>query len=356
MSFIEYSFYHNTIKNWLIALGVGLVAFLFLRLLKAIAHRKVKAFVKRTTTGVDDLVADLIYRTKYFFLVLVSIYFGSHFLTLPNTFKVVINKLMVLVLLVQGAFWGSTIFDHLLERHIKRKKEEADTAGLMTYSALGFLLRLALWSVVIILALDNLGIQVTALVAGLGVGGVAVALAVQNILGDLFASMSIVLDKPFVIGDFIIVDNFMGTVEHIGLKTTRIRSLDGEQIIFANSDLLKSRVKNYKRMEERRVIFPLGVVYRTPPEKLDAIPRLIREIIETQEQARFDRSHFKAFGDFALIFETVYYVKTSDYGAYMDIQQAINLAIYRRFQEEGIEFAYPTQTVFVSREKPSASE
>ncbi len=356
MSLFEQSFYDNTMKNWLIALGVSLVAFLFLRLLKAVAHRKVKAFAERATTRVDDLVVDLIYRTKYFFLVLISIYLGSHFLTLPGTFKVVINKLMVIAFLVQGAFWGSAIFDHLLERHKKRKKEEKDTASLMTFTALGFLLRLALWSIVVILALDNLGIQVTALVAGLGVGGIAVALAVQNILGDLFASMSIVLDKPFVIGDFIIVDNFMGTVEHIGLKTTRLRSLSGEQLVFSNSDLLKSRVKNYKRMEERRAVFSVGVVYQTPPAKLAAVPGIIRQIIESQELARFDRSHFKEFGDFALIFESVYYVTSPVYGAYMDTQQAINLAIYRRFEEEGIEFAYPTQTVFVSREKSSAPE
>jgi small-conductance mechanosensitive channel len=350
MSFFEQSFYHNTLKNWLIALGIALVAFLFLRLLRAVSYRKVKTFAERTTTSLDDLVAELIYRTKYVFLSLLSIYLGSLLLTLPATVKVVINKLMTMALLIQGAFWGSAIFDHLVRRHQQRKKAEEDTAGLMTFTALGFILRLVLWSIVAILALDNLGVQVTALVAGLGVGGIAVALAVQNILGDLFASMSIVLDKPFVIGDFIIVDDIMGTVEHVGLKTTRLRSLSGEQIIFANSDLLKSRIKNYKRMEERRVVLFLGVVYQTPAEKLAAIPRLVREIVETQELARFDRSHLKEFGDFALIFENVYSLKTPDYDAYMDTQQAINLDIYRRFQEEGIEFAYPTQTIFVSQE------
>jgi small-conductance mechanosensitive channel len=350
MNFLERSFYHNTLKSWLIALAIAFVAFLFLSLFKAVAHKKIKAFAERTTTGFDDLLADLIDRTKYFFLILVSIYLGSHFLAFPATLKIVIDKLMTIALLAQGAFWGGTIVDHLLQRHIKRKREEEDKASLITFTSLAFLLRLALWSIVTILALDNLGIQVTALVAGLGVGGVAVALAVQNILGDLFASMSIVLDKPFEIGDFIIIDSFMGTVEHIGLKTTRLRSLSGEQIVFANSDLLKSRIKNYKRMEERRVVFLLGVVYQTPAEKLAAIPGLIMEIIKAQGLARFDRSHFKEFGDFALIFENVYYLKTPDYNAYMDTQQAINLAIYRRFQEEGIEFAYPTQTIFIDQE------
>jgi len=215
---------------------------------------------------------------------------------------------------------------------------------------------LILWSVIVLMALENVGIDITALVAGLGVGGIAVALAVQNILGDLFASLSIVLDKPFVIGDFIIIGDYMGTVEHIGLKTTRIRSLSGEQLVFANNDLLQSRIRNFKRMYERRVVFNLGVVYQTPHEKLQKIPQIVREIIEQQHPVRFDRAHFKSFGDFSLNFEVVYWVQNPDYTVYMDIQQAINLEIYRRFAEEGIEFAYPTQSIFVEKlPTPSAN-
>jgi len=193
-------------------------------------------------------------------------------------------------------------------------------------------------------------------VASLGIGGIAVALAVQNILGDLFASFSIVLDKPFVIGDFIIVGDLMGTVERIGLKTTRLRSLSGEQIIFSNSDLLGSRVRNYKRMYERRISFSLGVAYETSAEQLERIPRMIEEIVSSQPKVRFDRSHFKSFGDFALVFETVYYILTPDYTAYMDAQQAINIAIARKFAEEGIRFAYPTQTIYLARDGSSKDE
>jgi small-conductance mechanosensitive channel len=214
---------------------------------------------------------------------------------------------------------------------------------------MGFVGRLVLWAVVLLLVLDNLGVDVTALVAGLGVGGIAVALAVQNILGDLFASLSIVLDKPFTIGDFLIIDDYLGSVEHIGLKTTRMRSLSGEQLVFSNTDLLKSRIKNYGRMFERRVIFDIGVTYQTPREKLQMIPDIIRSAIEAQEPVRFDRSHFRAYGDFSLSFETVYYVLKPDYNLYMDIQQAINLHIHARFEAEGIEFAYPTQTLFVEK-------
>jgi small-conductance mechanosensitive channel len=205
------------------------------------------------------------------------------------------------------------------------------------------------------LALDNLGVNVTALVAGLGVGGVAVALAVQNILGDLFASLSIVLDKPFVLGDFIIVGELLGAVENIGIKTTRVRSLSGEQLIFSNNDLLNSRIRNFGRMAERRVVFQLGVVYGTPKAKLEQIPAIIRSAIEAQQQTRFDRSHFAGYGDFSLDFENVYYVLDRDYNVYMDIQQAINLEIYGRFAEDGIEFAYPTQTLYLQREQRAES-
>jgi len=194
---------------------------------------------------------------------------------------------------------------------------------------------------------DNLGFNVTTLVASLGIGGVAVALAVQNILGDLFASLSIALDKPFVIGDFIVVDDIAGTVEHVGLKTTRVRSLSGEQVVFSNADLLKSRIHNYKRLYERRVLFGFGVLYRTPPEQLAAIPPMVREIITGQVGTRFDRAHFKGFGASSLDFEVVYFVLDPDYNRYMDIQQAINLELVNRFAAAGVEFAFPTRTVHI---------
>jgi len=206
----------------------------------------------------------------------------------------------------------------------------------------------------LLLALDNLGVNITALVAGMGIGGIAVALAAQNILGDLFASISIVLDKPFVINDFIIVGDYMGSVEHIGVKTTRIRSLSGEQIVFSNTDLLNSRVRNFKRMVERRVVFSFGVVYGTPAEKLEAIPGIVRGIIEAIDGTRFDRAHFAKYGDSSLDFEVVYFVVTGDYNVYMDIQQAINLAIYRSFEDEGLGFAFPTQTIFLGNELKAA--
>jgi small-conductance mechanosensitive channel len=211
-------------------------------------------------------------------------------------------------------------------------------------------INVAIWAMVLMLTLDNLGIDITALVAGLGIGGIAVALAVQNVLGDLFASLSITLDRPFVVGDFLIVGDFMGSVEYIGIKSTRLRSLGGEQIIISNSDLLSSRVRNYGRMLERRVVFVTSVTYETPIEKVEKIPVLIREIVEAQSNTRFDRCHFAKHAAASLDFETVYYVLTGDYNQYMDIQQAINLRLHRELMTLGIEFAYPTQKLYVVTE------
>jgi small-conductance mechanosensitive channel len=348
---LERTFYGNTLKTWTIALSVALASFVILSIFKKVIYRQFRARAERTTADIDDFIADLIGRIEFFFLLMIAVFLGSGFLSLPSTVRTVINKLMVIALLFQGAIWGNGLFDCWRERSRKQKKEE-DAASLTTYEALGFLVRVVLWSIVLLLVLDNLGVNITALVAGLGVGGIAVALALQNILGDLFAHISIILDKPFVLGDFIIVDNHLGTVEHIGIKTTRLRSLSGKQIVFANSDLLKSRIKNYKQMEERRAVFSLGVTYQTPAEKLAAIPGMIREAIEAQDLTRFDRSNLKEFGNFSLNFENVYYIQTPDYNKYMNIQEAINLAILRRFEEEGIEFAYPTQTIIMEKTSP----
>jgi small-conductance mechanosensitive channel len=351
--FLTQRFYGNQVWVWFLAVFVAIVVIVLLRLLQRFALRRLRRLAERTVTQVDDLLADLFGRTRLFFLIAIALYAGSLALTFPPIIAGVINTLAVLALLIQAGIWGTGMVTFLIARAMKRKlKEDAATATSM--AALGVIVKLVLWAVVLLLALDNIGVNITALVAGLGIGGIAVALALQNILGDLFASLSIILDKPFVIGDFIIVDDLLGTVERIGLKTTRVRSLYGEQLVFSNSDLLKSRIRNYKHMFERRIVFGLGVTYQTPYEKLARIPEIICEIIEAQNRARFDRAHFKEYGDFALKFEVVYYVLVPDYNIYMDIQQAINLGIYERFEQEGIDFAYPTQTLYLGPESPAS--
>lgn len=355
MSGLQQDLYGNPVYLWIIALAAGVATYVALKLSQRQLAKHLPTLTKRTKTRVDDLIVDLISGTRGFLLFALALYVASLVLSLPPTAEKVITTIAIVSVLLQAAFWGNRLIGFYIADYT-RKQAEVDASTATTISALGFLGRLALWVVVVLLALDNMGINITALIAGLGVGGIAVALAVQNILGDLFASLSIVLDKPFVIGDFIIVDNYMGTVEHIGLKTTRIRSLFGEQLVFSNNDLLQSRIRNFKRMYERRVVFMIGVTYQTPYEKLKRIPGIIREIIESQELVRFDRAHFKEYGNFSLNYEVVYWVLNPDYNVYMDIHQNINLELYRRFQEEGIEFAYPTQTVFVEMNQSPKEE
>jgi small-conductance mechanosensitive channel len=346
--FLEHPFLGNSVLQWTIAAAVLLASYLLLRLTKRIAGHRLAALSTRTATQWDDVIAEAINKTRPLFLFVAGIFIAAQFLQLPERTQSLIHNLFIITLLIQAGIWLGVITLSTLEQHRQRALKK-NPAAATTINALGFLSRILIWSVVLLVALDNLGIDVTALVAGLGIGGVAVALSVQNILGDLFASLSIILDKPFVIGDFLIIDDYMGSVEYVGLKTTRVRSLSGEQLIFSNSDLLKSRIRNYGRMFERRVVFSIGVTYDTPREKLRRIPGIIREAIEAEDKTRFDRSHFMKYGDYSLQFETVYYVLSADYNRYMDIQQSIYFAIHEAFEQEGIEFAYPTQTLFVTQ-------
>ena len=351
---LDQQFLNNTLLDWLIAAGLTLLLFFVFIVTKAFILRKLTQLAKKTKTDIDDLLVNFLSRTKFFMMLILAIYIASYLLELPKLAAGILSSAIILVLLLQGGIWGAGIINFLTERYKKEKLAE-DAASATTFSALGFLGKIVMWTAFLLLALDNLGFNITTLVAGLGISGIALALAVQNILGDLFASLSIVLDKPFVLGDFIIVDNHMGSVEHIGLKTTRIRSLSGEQLIFSNNDLLQSRIRNFKRMAERRVVFALGVTYQTPAEKLEKIPGMIKEMIEAQDLTRFDRAHFKDYGNFSLNFEIVYWIATPDYNSYMDTQQTINLMIYRQFAEEGIEFAYPTQTLFLEKDPTNST-
>lgn len=341
--------YGNSLTTWGLALGLALAVYIATRLVQRVAVARLKAMVERTKTDLDNIAVDLLQQTRWYFLIAFAVYMGSLVLKLAPEGHDALKKVLMLAFFLQVALWGNTLITHWIQGYARRMLAQ-DAVTATTVSALGVLGRLVMWSLVGLLALQNVtGIRLDTLIAGLGIGGIAIGLAVQNILGDLFASLSIVLDKPFVIGDFIIVGDMMGTVEHIGLKSTRIRSLTGEQIVFGNNDLLQSRIRNYKRMQERRILFTLGVTYQTPLEKLQAIPGIIREVIEAQENVRFDRAHFKSYGAFSLDFEIVYYVLVPDYNVYMDVQQQINLEIYRRFAAEGIEFAYPTQTIFLEK-------
>ncbi len=343
---LNYKIYENILLDWTYALASALATFALLYFLRWILIQRLKHLEKLDKASLANGFLTSIKRANIFFFLMLAVSVASLFLAIDPGTSRNIASLTKVAFIFQTGVWGSS-FLRIWIFNILARRTKRDGASLGALSIFNFSSQVILWSVALLLMLQNLGIDVTALIAGLGIGGVAVALSLQHILKDLFSSFSIVLDKPFVIGDFVIFDEFMGSIEHIGIKTTRIRSLTGEQIICPNGDLLNTRIRNFKRMNERRVSFNIGVVYQTPAEKLQQIPAMIREIIEAREAIRFDRSHFSSYSDFALLFENVYYVLSSDYNIYMDIQQTINLEIFKRFQAEGIEFAYPTQSLYL---------
>jgi small-conductance mechanosensitive channel len=351
MEYVKQIVLGNTLDKWLTAGIIATILWIFIFILKKVVHHRIHAFAQKAKNEYDDLLALLVKKINLGYAAIVALSAGAIVLKLPKTAGTIVGKAAVLALLLQTSVWGTEAISFWLDR--RRDKRADDKTGASMIAVLRFLLRAALWTIILLVALDNLGVHITTLVAGLGIGGVAMALAIQNILGDLFSSLSIILDKPFVVGDFISVDDYQGNVEHIGMKTTRIRSLSGEQLVFANSDLLKSRIRNYENMTERRIQFKIRLVRQTPREQLSAIPDMIRSIIETLPWARFERAHFKELGDSSFDFEIVYWVLGREYGLYMDIQHEINLGLVKKFGEEGIEFAYPTRTVFTSPDAPA---
>ncbi len=293
-------------------------------------------------------------RIGVLFLFILSLKIAVTFAETPGQLTRVVDALFVISAVIQVASLARYVVLTLIEQYVKsspeRTRELQNAHGLIRV-----LITIAISVVSVVVILENLGVNVSALMAGLGIGGIAIGLAAQGVFRDLFSSMSIILDKPFQTGDFIIAGTTMGTVERIGLQNTRIRSLSGEQLVVSNTDLVSSRVQNYKRMFERRVVFSIGVTYETPYEKLAGIPDMIKRIVLAQNKTRFDRCHFARYGDFALQFETVYHVLSKEYIDYMDIQQAINFAIFEAFEREGIVFAYPTQTVHLASAPMAAS-
>jgi len=338
----------DRLLDWLTALGIAVLALLILLVLKRLAVRRLGRIAERTATQLDDLAIALARRTRTLLVAVPALYLGSLYLHLPAKAGRVLEGAAALAVFLQVALWASVGIDFWMA-HRERRRLEQDATSAALLGVLRFAAKVVLWSVILLLALDNLGVDVTTLVAGLGIGGVAVALALQNVLGDLFASLSIVFDKPFVIGDSITVDDLTGTVESIGMKTTRLRSASGEQLVLANGELLKSRIHNWKRMAERRVLLAFGVPYQTPADAIERIPGMVRSLVERQDLTRFERAHFKGFGASSLDFEAVYWILTPDYTAFMDRQQAVNLDLLRAFEKEGIGFAYPTRTVILAR-------
>jgi len=340
----------NTILNWMIALAAAGLAVLVIRLIRYALARWLQDRYDKTKHLFDDFLYKITQRTWSFLRVAAAILIILAILETKPAFTPTARAIALLSALVQIAIWGSSIID-LYARHRIRLELEENSSIATAMNAAAIIGKVVLWSLLLLMGLDNIpGIEVNTLIASLGISSIAVALAVQNILGDLFAALAIAFDKPFEIGDFINAGDYGGTVEHIGIKSTRLRSLTGEQIVLSNSDLLKSRIRNFKRMTRRRNVFTVGIAADTPYEKLKQIPDILREIVSAQPKVEFGRAHFRTFGEYTLDFEVVYFLPVPDFTLFLDTQQAINLEIHRRFEEEGIEMPYPTQAVIVMRD------
>ncbi len=342
----QIGFLGNTVLRWGVAALIALAVMLLLLFGRRLVRSRYQRMRSTDRVELLEVPFSIVQRTAFLFIFVVAVAAGLATLELDDTRRTAVATAAIIAFCWQMGLWLSAALVAWLEhRRMHVLAENRAAAG--SLDIIAFIGRMVIWAVVLLLTLDNLGINITTLIAGLGIGGIAIALAAQNILGDLFASLSITFDKPFIIGDFLVVGDVMGTVETIGIKSTRLRSLTGEQIVMSNADLLSSRVRNFQRMRERRIVFTLGITYETPRERLQRIPDLVRKIIEAQSQVRFERCHFAKFGPSSLDFETVYFVLTADFNRYMDIQQAVNFAIHAAFEQEQIDFAYPTQRLLM---------
>jgi small-conductance mechanosensitive channel len=336
----------NDLQQWIFATGLAMVVLTGSLLLRRIIRTKYTALAQTSQIELWELPLLVASRTTVLFLCIIAAFAGLVTLDLPKKVEKLTLTLVTIAAFWQVGAWASTAVRGWLE-HRQRTAAPADRAAVGTLGIIGFIARGLIWALALLLTLDNLGINITALVAGLGIGGIAVALAVQNVLGDLLASLSITLDRPFVVGDAVTVGDFTGTVEQIGVKSVRLRSVSGEEIIMPNADLLASRVRNWGRLRERRVEFTLGLAFDTSREQLARLPEQLHAIIEQQRDVRFDRAHFAKISPTALEFVVVYFVTVPDYNRYMDIQQEINLNVIQLLEREHIELAFPTQRLWL---------
>ena len=335
--------FHNP---YVLGLGVTILSYLALYGLKKILCQRISKFFHKTSSKWDEIIIHTVEQTTHLWMVGTALFVAIRFIPYPKGWNETIDSAFFILTMIQFGIWANYLLDKWIQITINRKIRTTPAAA-SSIGIIQLLAKIFIFSAVLLFTLNNLGIKITTIIAGLGVGGIAVALALQRILGDLFSSLSIVMDKPFVVGDFIVLDQYMGEVERIGLKSTRIRSLGGEQIIISNSDLLGTRIRNYKRMHERRVAFVLSLPLMTKAEEIRNAVSLVSAIIHAKERLRFDRCHFMRIGNVSMDIELVYWVLSDDYNLHMDIQQDILLAIKKAFESENLDFACPIQTVTV---------
>ena len=345
---LAYELGSNTLHDYVFALILFVAILVIFQIFKKVAISKLKKFAKKTKNEIDDELIKMIENISSIFYVVVALYFPLKTLIIWDGVGNFIDGAFVVVVVYQVVRSLQFLIEYGLRKFAEKKGESADTRA--AFQGVRLVIKIVLWSLGVLVILSNLGINITTLVASLGIGGVAIALAVQNILGDIFSSFSIYFDKPFVVGDYIVVGEHDGVVKRIGLKTTRIQTLEGDELVISNQELTTSRVQNFRVMKERRVTLKFGVLYETPLEKMKKIKRIVENIVEGVGNVRFDRCYFTEFADSSLNFEAIYFVLSGDMKEYLEKQEKINFGVMEEFQKEGIEMAYPTQTVYMAKQ------
>lgn len=341
----------SSIDSYFMALIIFAISILILRIFKFVIIKKLKKITDKTESKYDDMIIDIVDKIGWYFYVLLSLYISFHYLDslhfgLASEIKTILYYIIITILVYRVAKAIQTLIDHGTDKLAQRKDIDVSAIELLNRVVKG-----ALWLVAIILILSNMGYNVTTLAAGLGIGGIAIAFALQNVLGDIFASVSIFLDKPFRKGDYIIFGTEEGVVKQIGMKSTRVEALQGQEIIVPNKTLTDTTVHNYKKMDYRRIVFSFSIKYETSTAELEKVPNIVKDIITNLKMVRFGRTHFSKFGDFGYVFETVYFIDSGDYDKYMDIQQEINFAIKKHFENERIDIAYPAYSTYLQKPK-----
>jgi len=346
-------FLGNELRDWAITAALFVIFVFAFPLLRSALHSRLEKAPARHATAVLEVAIALFDRTTRLFLIALAAWLSLRWLKIPPEIDRKLGIGLQVIAWFQFGLWGMTLVSQLLHSRLGGDAAAEGAASLNILRFVGFML---VWTIVLLMLLANLGVEIMPLVAGLGIGGIAIALAVQNVLGDLLASLSIALDKPFKVGDFLVTGEERGRVEHIGIKSTRLRSTTGEQIIMSNGDLLKSRLRNYGHRAERRAELTIRIVYETPRALIAAVPGIIEAAVRSQEKTRFERAHFARYGDWALVFEGVYFVLDSELKVFMDVQQAVNLQLMDEFARREIQFAYPTsRAVSVTLPAPPAT-
>jgi len=346
----EFVIFGNTVGDYISAVVAFILLLVLFKIFQIVILGYLNRLAKKTKTDIDDTLVKIVRSLKPPFYSFLAFYFARQTLTIGDFASKAIEVILIIWATYQIIIAFQILLNYVVDKYVDSDKDDStDTTAKSAFTLLGKIATGILWAIGILMILSNLGINVSSLIAGLGIGGIAVAFALQNILGDLFSSFAIYFDKPFKVGDFIIIGDHLGTVEKIGIKTTRIKSLRGEELVVSNTELTSTRIQNFKQMQERRITFTFGVVYQTTQEKLQKIQGMVKDIIESVKMTRFDRAHFNSFGDSSLDFEVIYFVLSPDYNVYMDINQEILFKLKEKFEDEKIEFAYPTRTIYMEK-------